>query len=401
MMKRSLRMVVAALVLWLIPEVFAQAAEGFKTRLDAIVKTQEEVKQRLSKGLEGKATEEARQPLFDQYQTETARNVGKVADLVRENPNDPNVVKALRFVIETAGRGPGDESYRAMELLLHRHVRDAGMGDLCGRIFHFVHAPVAESLLRAVLKTHPDHRDRGMACHTLAIYLGMRAQMVRQVRQGLAKIDRYVHGPFKETTERLVRAADLEALDREVEALLERVVTEFPDVRDWFTPERTIGAIAQGELFAIRNLSVGRVAPEIRGEDHEGRSFALSDFRNGVVVLTFSASWCGPCVAMYPEERKLVKELAGKPFALVSVNADANVGTLKKSIATGEITWRCWWDGGMDGPITTQWGISSIPAIFILDQMGVIRFKGLRGDKLEKAVGALLKEGPVEKPCLK
>jgi thiol-disulfide isomerase/thioredoxin len=109
-------------------------------------------------------------------------------------------------------------------------------------------------------------------------------------------------------------------------------------------------------------------------------------------VLTFSASWCGPCVGMYPHERELVKKLAGKPFALVSVIADEDVSTLKKSIASGEITWRCWWDGGMDGPITTRWGVAAIPEVFVLDRSGVIRKRNVRGDDLERAVMALLEE---------
>ena len=57
---------------------------------------------------------------------------------------------------------------------------------------------------------------------------------------------------------------------------------------------------------------MGKVAPEIAGKDHEGNSFALSDSRGKVVVLTFSGNWCGPCVAMYPQERALVAKLEGQ-----------------------------------------------------------------------------------------
>ncbi len=70
----------------------------------------------------------------------------------------------------------------------------------------------------------------------------------------------------------------------------------------------------------------------------------------------------------------------------MSINTDSTLETLQKAIASGEISWRCWWDGGQTGPITTRWGVRSFPSIFILDRAGVIRYKDLRGEELEKAV---------------
>jgi thiol-disulfide isomerase/thioredoxin len=374
---------------------------GLKVRLDAIAKAQAEAKQRFFKELEDKATDEAQRPATDRYEREVARNTGEILDLVRTNPTDPAVVEALKFVIMTAGRGPGTESYRAMEILLRDHVRDPGMGDVCGRIFHFSHAPIAEALLLAVIERHPNREDRGLACQSLSWCLDHRAKMVREVRQSRQTVDRYVSSSLKEATERLINESDPVALERESEALLERIVAEFADVKDWFMPSRTIGEVAEGELFARRKLSEGQVAPEIVGRDHEGKSFALSDYRGKVVVLTFSASWCGPCVGMYPHERELVKKLEGKPFALVSVHSDENVGTLKDSIASRKITWRCWWDKGTYGAITTRWGVSAIPEVFVLDRAGVIRKRNIRGDELERAVMALLEEKPTDTPEVK
>ena len=94
---------------------------------------------------------------------------------------------------------------------------------------------------------------------------------------------------------------------------------------------------------------------------------------------------------MYPQERELVAKLKDKPFALVSVDTDEDVEMLRKSIASGEITWRCWWDG-TGGPITTRWGVTGFPSIFVLDSSGTIRFKDVRGDDLDKAVASLLSQ---------
>jgi hypothetical protein len=40
-------------------------------------------------------------------------------------------------------------------------------------------------------------------------------------------------------------------------------------------------------LFEIRNLIVGRKAPDIQGEDQHGNRFKLSDYRGKVVLLDF------------------------------------------------------------------------------------------------------------------
>jgi thiol-disulfide isomerase/thioredoxin len=390
MMRQNAGVAFTVLVLVAIPEALGQPSGGLKPRLDAIVRAQEEANRCYSNDLQGKLTEEAWKAADDRYDRAVKKNADEVLDLVRAHPNDPFVVDALKFVITTALRGPGDESYQAMEILLRDHVRDPGMGDLCGRIFHFVHAPVAESLLRAVLEQHPNRDDRGVACYTLGLYLNGRALWVRRIHDGSRRIEDYAVPGSKEATARLMRDANPEALEREAVAMYERVIAEFADVNDWWYDKRTIGAIADGELFSRRNLSLGKQAPEIFGTDHQGRPFALSDYRGKVLVLTFSANWCGPCRAMYPQERELVAKLKHKPFAIVSVNTDETVETLKKSVASGEITWRCWYDGGKAGPITTRWGVWSIPMNFVLDKAGVIRFKDVRDQELERAVAALL-----------
>ena len=97
---------------------------------------------------------------------------------------------------------------------------------------------------------------------------------------------------------------------------------------------------------------------------------------------------------MYPHERSLVKKLEGKPFALVGVNSDPDKEKLKPRLAKEQITWRSFWNGpkGTAGPISQSWNVRHWPTIYVLDAKGVIRFKELRGDALEKAIETLLSE---------
>jgi hypothetical protein len=102
---------------------------------------------------------------------------------------------------------------------------------------------------------------------------------------------------------------------------------------------------------------------------------------------------------MYPHERSLVKRLADKPFAIIGVNSDADRDALRKVMEKEQISWRSFWDGGdTNGPIARKWNVESWPTVYVLDGKGVIRFKNVRGEKLDEAVDALLKETTTGKP---
>lgn len=95
---------------------------------------------------------------------------------------------------------------------------------------------------------------------------------------------------------------------------------------------------------------------------------------------------------MYPHERSLVKNYQDRPFALVGVNSDEDRTRLKERIAEEGITWRSFWDGSTGGPISTRWNVSGWPTIYVLDHEGVIRFKNVRGESLDRAIEELVAE---------
>ena len=97
---------------------------------------------------------------------------------------------------------------------------------------------------------------------------------------------------------------------------------------------------------------------------------------------------------MYPHERSLVKRLADSPFALIGVNSDKDLDKLKDVLEKENITWRSFWNGpdGTGGPISTRWNVSGWPTIYVLDHEGRIRFRGVRGEAMDRAVDQLLAE---------
>jgi peroxiredoxin len=201
---------------------------------------------------------------------------------------------------------------------------------------------------------------------------------------------------------RWVRTADPIALSARREELLERIIGEFGDIP--FAPKwakvksdgRTLADYAKPRLEAMRSLAVGKVAPEIEGQDIDGKPMKLSDYRGKVVVLSFWRSWCGPCMRFVPDEKKLVERLRDRPFALLGINSDSDREKLKATIKKEGIAWPSWWDGGRTGgPIAMRWDVHAWPTLIVLDHTGVIRFKNLPHHiprLLDEAVDSLLNE---------
>jgi thiol-disulfide isomerase/thioredoxin len=99
-----------------------------------------------------------------------------------------------------------------------------------------------------------------------------------------------------------------------------------------------LGEQATLELYECEHLTVGKLAPEIQGEDIDEHRLKLSDDRGKVVVISFWASWCGPCMQMVPHERVIAERLAGKPFVLIGVNGDSKRTDAKRAVTEQNMT---------------------------------------------------------------
>lgn len=80
----------------------------------------------------------------------------------------------------------------------------------------------------------------------------------------------------------------------------------------------------------------------------------------------------------------------------MGVNSDEDREKLKQTIQEQKLNWRSFWDysetDGIAGPIAKQWQIQGWPTIYVIDADGIIRFKNVRGEKLERAVEHVLSE---------
>ncbi len=85
------------------------------------------------------------------------------------------------------------------------------------------------------------------------------------------------------------------------------------------------------------------------------------------VLMTFWASWCGPCRMELPELEKLAEELADEGFTLVTVNTDQSPAMGVRFLQRYDIDVPVY---RMDQRSLIQLGIKGLPTNVLLDREG-------------------------------
>ena len=252
-----------------------------------------------------------------------------------------------------------------------------------------------EALFREALERNTHREVQGRARYWLAMYLKTQSECIPTLTDLTGVSDlriRFEKMWGKEAVDRL-QAEDPRKLVDEAVSLFSQAIEQYGDVGAFGFEKQDdlLRDLASRELHELRELTPGCVSPDIVGQDSDGKPLCLRDYRGNVVLLTFSANWCAPCRAMYSHKRELIQNNGGKPFVVLSVNADVDRETLMQAIDDGEITWRCWWDRPPRS-ICKEWNVTSFPTIYVIDHTGVIRYKNVRDKALDDAVNELLLE---------
>ena len=97
-------------------------------------------------------------------------------------------------------------------------------------------------------------------------------------------------------------------------------------------------------------VRVGDIAPEMDMELTDGQKVKLSAFRGKVVMLQFTASWCGVCRKEMPfiESDIWQKHKDNKNFALIGIDRDEPVETVKAFAEKTGVTYPLALDPGAD-----------------------------------------------------
>ncbi len=150
----------------------------------------------------------------------------------------------------------------------------------------------------------------------------------------------------------------------------------------------------------LRPVTRGSLAPAFSLPDARGTTVKLADHGGEVVLVSFWASWCAPCMREMPFLSRLQKELGPQGFQVVAVNVEGSRAHVQAVLERGKDK-----PGLRDlkvlvdnGAVSGRYGVRTLPHLVVLDRAGRVAHVsvGAGGEaEIRRQVGALLsKDAP-------
>lgn len=234
------------------------------------------------------ASKEARQKIISQRPMPD-KLFPRMFAIIDANPKSGDALVAASWMI-TRGRVQGDQLNRSLAVMVEHHSKSAELASTCTAMGRM---PTKASMefLSVIEKQSPHSAVQAQACLSLAEVHKRQAVIAQQIKAAdKDKLASLTTRYGRETVD-ILKAASPAALEKRAEQHFQKVMETAAYAKISYGRNSTLGARAKSNLFELRNLSIGKTAPEIDGEDIDGNPMKLTDYRGKVVVLDFWGDW--------------------------------------------------------------------------------------------------------------
>jgi peroxiredoxin len=145
----------------------------------------------------------------------------------------------------------------------------------------------------------------------------------------------------------------------------------------------------QGDLKRLDQ--VGKTSPTFTVDDIQGRAIRSEALRGKYVLLDFWATWCGPCIAELPRLQAAYRGYHDAGFEIIGISLDESKEAVVDFVKARKIPWPQVHGQGSTSDLVQAFGVSTIPATYLLDPEGTIIRLDLRGKALDEALARLIK----------
>jgi peroxiredoxin len=139
--------------------------------------------------------------------------------------------------------------------------------------------------------------------------------------------------------------------------------------------------------------AVGTLAPDFEAPNPTGGLVSLKDVKSKLTVIDFWASWCKPCRMQSDRLVDMHNQFKDNGLSMVSVSLDRDADSWKEAIEADNLYWshvsnlKYW-----NEPIARDYSVNAIPELFLLDENGVVIYRGRDVNELSNEIEQSLKQ---------
>jgi len=151
--------------------------------------------------------------------------------------------------------------------------------------------------------------------------------------------------------------------------------------------------VGERAIGSLRRLQLKGKQLVLAGKGLTGGQIDVSQYRGKVLVVVYWATWCKPCTEDLPALKELYAANKAQGMEVLGVNVDTPDGPVKEYLTEYKVPWPHIAElKGMDCPQAINYGILSVPTIFVVDRTGVCQSVTASLDDLKKVLPELLKK---------